>query len=71
MKTLIGQDAFTHLIKSYENNRQQMLILSRIIRLRIREYDNELYSLLKTISGIVPLTSSALMTELGNINRFS
>jgi transposase len=70
MKTLSGQDAFTHLIKSYENNRQQMLILSRIIRLRIREYDNELYSLLKTISGIGPLTSSALITELGDINRF-
>jgi Transposase and inactivated derivatives len=70
MKTLSGQDAFTHLIKSYENNRQQMLILSRIIRLRISEYDNELYSLLKTISGIGPLTSSALITELGDINRF-
>jgi len=70
MKTLSGQDAFTHLIKSYENNRQQMLILSRIIRLRISQYDNELYSLLKTISGIGPLTSSALITELGDINRF-
>jgi transposase len=70
MKTPSGQDAFTHLIKSYESNRQQMLILSRMIRLRIREYDNELYSLLKTISGIGPLTSSALITELGDINRF-
>jgi len=70
MKTESGQDAFTHLIKSYKNNRQQMLILSRIIRLRISQYDNELYSLLKTISGIGPLTSSALITELGNINRF-
>jgi transposase len=70
MKTLSGQDAFTHLIQSYENNRQQMLILSRIVRLRIREYDKELYNLLKTISGIGPLTSSALITELGDINRF-
>ena len=70
MKTPGGQDAFYHLIESYEHHRQQMLILSRIIRLRIREYDNELYSLLKTISGIGPLTSSALITELGDINRF-
>ncbi len=70
METSGGQDAFTHLIKSYENNRQQLLILNRIVRLRIREYDNELYSLLKTISGIGPLTASALITELGDINRF-
>jgi transposase len=70
MKTPGGQDAFSHLIESYEHHRQQLLILSRILRLRIREYDNELYSLLKTISGIGPLTSSALITELGNINRF-
>jgi transposase len=47
-----------------------LLTLSRQIRQRIREYDNELYSLLKTISGIGPLTSSALITELGDINRF-
>jgi transposase len=70
LKTQSGQDAFSHLIESYEHHRQQLLILSRILRLRIREYDNELYSLLKTISGIGPLTSSALITELGNINRF-
>ena len=70
MQTPGGQDAFSHLLESYEHHRQQLLILSRIVRLRIREYDNELYSLLKTISGIGPLTSSALITELGDINRF-
>jgi hypothetical protein len=32
--------------------------------------DKELYNLLKTISGIGPLTSSALITEIGNINHF-
>jgi len=70
MKTLSGQDAFSNLIRSYEYHREQLLTLSRQIRQRIREYDNELYSLLKTISGIGPLTSSALITELGDINRF-
>jgi len=70
MKTFSGQDAFSHLIKSYEHHREQLVHLSRNIRIRIREYDNELYSLLKTISGIGPLTSSALITELGDINRF-
>jgi transposase len=70
MQTLSGQDAFSHLIQSYEHHRAQMLILSRIIRLRISQYDKELYNLLKTISGIGPLTSSALITELGDINRF-
>jgi transposase len=71
MKTISGQDAFSHLIESYEHHRRQLLDLSRMVRQRIREYDNELYSLLKSISGIGPLTSSALITELGNINRFN
>ena len=70
MQTMSGQDAFSNLIESYEHHRQQLLILSRMVRLRISQYDNELYSLLKTISGIGPLTSSALITELGDINRF-
>jgi len=71
MQTTSGQDSFSHLIKSYEHHRRQLLDLSRLVRQRIREYDNELYSLLKSISGIGPLTSSALITELGNINRFN
>ncbi|HUX57965.1 MAG TPA: IS110 family transposase, partial [Bacteroidales bacterium] len=70
MQTMSGQDAFSNLIRSYEYHREQLLTLSRQIRQRIREYDNELYSLLKSISGIGPLTSSALITELGDINRF-
>jgi transposase len=70
MKTQSGQDAFSNLICSYEYHRAQILTLSRQIRIRIKEYDNELYSLLNTISGIGPLTSSALITELGDINRF-
>jgi transposase len=70
MQTNSGQDALSNLISSYEYHREQILTLSRQIRVRIREYDNELYSLLKTISGIGPLTSSALITELGDINRF-
>ena len=70
MKTPGGQDAFSYLIRSYEHQREQMVSLSRQVRVRIREYDNELYSLLKSISGIGPLTSSALMTEIGDINRF-
>lgn len=70
MQTPSGQDAFSNLIRSYEYHREQILTLSRQIRLRVTEYDKELYSLLKTISGIGPLTSSALITELGDINRF-
>ena len=71
MTVFSSQDAFTNLIRSYEYHREQLLILSRQIRQRVREYDNELYSLLKSISGIGPLTASALITELGDINRFS
>jgi transposase len=70
MQTKSGQEAFSNLISSYEYHRAQLVNLSRQIRVRIREYDNELYSLLNSISGIGPLTSSALITELGEINRF-
>jgi len=70
MHTQSGQDAFSNLICSYEHHRSQLLTLSRQIRERIREYDRELYSLLKSVSGIGPLTASALITELGDINRF-
>jgi transposase len=65
MTTTGGQEAFSHLIESYEHHRQQLLILSRIVRLRISHYDKELFALLKTISGIGPLTASALITEIG------
>jgi transposase len=71
MTTAGGQEAFSHLIESYEHHRQQLLILSRIVRLRISHYDKELFALLKTISGIGPLTASALITEIGDINRFT
>jgi transposase len=71
MTTTGGQEAFSHLITSYEHHRQQLLILSRIVRLRISHYDKELYCLLNKISGIGPLTASALITEIGDINRFT
>ena len=70
LQTTAGEEAFSHLITSYEHHRQQLLILSRIVRLRISQHDKELYNLLRSISGIGPLTSSALITELGDINRF-
>jgi transposase len=71
MHTPCGQDAFSGLIRSYEHHREQLLILSRQVRQHIRKYDNELYTLLRSVSGIGPLTSSALITELGDIRRFS
>ena len=51
MQTSSGQDAFSNLICSYEYHRVQLLTLSRLIRQRIREYDNELYSLLKSTTA--------------------
>ena len=70
MRTPSGKDAFSYLIQSYEHHRKQLLDLSRLVRQRIREYDHELYSLINKIAGIGPLTASALITELGDINRF-
>jgi len=69
-QTPAGQDAFSNHFQSYEHHRKQLLNLSRLVRLRIRQYDNDLYKLLTGISGIGPLTASALITELGDINRF-
>ena len=54
MQTMSGQDAFSNLICSYEYHRSLLLTLSRQIRERIREYDRELYTLLKSVSGIGP-----------------
>jgi transposase len=71
MKTPGGQDAFDNLISSYEYHRKQLVGLSRLVRQRIRDYDRELYTLLTKISGIGPLTASALITEIGDINRFN
>lgn len=70
-QTIAGEEAFSHLIASYEHHRQQLLILSRIVRLRISQHDRDLYKLLNSISGIGPLTASALITEIGDINRFT
>ena len=70
METMSGEAALSGLISSYEYHRGQILVLSRQIRERVREYDKELYTLLQTISGIGPLTASALITEIGDINRF-
>ena len=70
MQTEGGQEAFSNLIASYEHHRQQLLILSRLVRLRISQHDKELYKILNSISGIGPLTASALITEIGDINRF-
>lgn len=71
LQTTAGEEAFSHLIASYEHHRQQLLILSRIVRLRISQHDRDLYKLLNSISGIGPLTASALITEIGDINRFT
>jgi transposase len=38
MKTSSGQDAFSNLIRSFEYHREQILVLSRQIRIRVREY---------------------------------
>lgn len=70
LRTTAGEEAFSHLIASYEHHRQQLLILSRIVRLRISHHDKELYKVLNSISGIGPLTASALITEIGDVNRF-
>jgi transposase len=65
-----GKETIHQLLTTYRHFRQQMLDINNQLRKYIRQYDRELYELLRTIPGIGPLTAIVLITELGNINRF-
>lgn len=70
METIEGKESINQLLTTYRYFRQQMLDINRLLRKYIKEYDRELYDLLRTIPGIGPLTAIALITELGDIHRF-
>jgi transposase len=52
--------------------RKELLSISNDIRklMRSKKY-KELYYLLRTVTGIGPLTAAALITEIGDMKRFS
>lgn len=70
MDTVGGKESINQLLATYRYFRQQMLDINCQLRKCIREYDRELYDLLRTIPGIGPLTAITLITELGDVKRF-
>ena len=59
-------------IKQLELLRKELLSICNDIRklMRSKKY-NKLYYLLRSVTGIGPLTAAALLTEIGDMNRFS
>jgi len=60
-----------YLLSEMELLRKELLSISNTIRklMRSKKY-NKLYYLLRSVTGIGPLTAAALITEIGDMNRF-
>ena len=60
-----------YLLSELELLRKELLSISNTIRklMRSKKY-NKLYYLLRSVTGIGPLTAAALITEVGDMNRF-
>ncbi|MBK5278476.1 MAG: IS110 family transposase [Bacteroidia bacterium] len=60
-----------YLLSEMELLRKELLSISNTIRklMRSKKY-NHLYYLLRTITGIGPLTTASLLTEIGDMKRF-
>lgn len=58
-------------IKQMELLRKELLSISNAIRklMRSKKYNKEYY-LLRTVTGIGPLTAASLLTEIGDVKRF-
>lgn len=61
-----------YMLDELELLRKQMLSICNTVRklMRSKKY-NKLYYLLRTVPGIGPLTAASLITEIGDINRFT
>jgi len=63
--------AFEFLLSNYHFQKQQIRQISKELRAYFRKYHKENYYLLRSIPGIGPLSAIAIITELGDINRFA
>lgn len=66
-----GKSAFSFLLSNYHFQKQQIRQISNELRAYFRKFHKEDYNLLRSIPGIGPLSSIAIITEIGDINRFS
>jgi transposase len=63
--------AFGFLLANYHFQKQQIRQISKELRAYFRKFHKEPYYLLRSIPGIGPLSAIAIITELGDINRFA
>lgn len=63
--------AFEFLLCNYHFQKQQVRQISKELRAYFRKHHKQIYYLLRTIPGIGPLSAIAIITELGDINRFA
>ncbi|NJO26002.1 MAG: IS110 family transposase [Bacteroidia bacterium] len=66
-----SRTTLNYMVKEAELLRRELLAISNDIRklMRSKEY-KKLYYLLRTITGIGPLTAALLLTEIGDMKRF-
>jgi len=62
--------AFEFLLSNYHFQKQQVRQISKELRAYFRKHHKEDYYLLRSIPGIGPLSAIAIITEIGDINRF-
>lgn len=67
-----SRTTLNYMVREAELLRKELLSISNDIRklMRSKEY-KKLYYLLRTITGIGPLTAASLITEIGDMKRFS
>jgi len=70
MNSEAGKIGLNTLLDDYLTKHIQLLDVTKKIKRLIKQGDNTLYMLLRSIPGIGPLTAIALLVEIGDINRF-
>ncbi|MBK9025062.1 MAG: IS110 family transposase [Saprospiraceae bacterium] len=70
LSTNYGNSALENLVIGYRFHKDQVRQVSIELRASARKFHKKEYYLLRTIPGVGPLTSIALITEIGDIKRF-
>ena len=70
LDTIYGDSSLENLMIGYRFHKDQVRMVSKEIRAAARKFHKKNYFLLRSIPGIGPLTSIAIITEIGDINRF-
>lgn len=71
MGTTHGDSVIENLFVGYRFHKSQVAQVSNELRATARKDCKEDYNLLRSVPGIGPLTSIAIITEIGDVNRFN